>query len=59
MIIAHTLDRSIEIVVYQTDRIFIAFNRDGVCVTRIAVSTELLTEPLTDIVLPAPTTRRS
>ncbi len=54
MIIAHTHDGSLEIVVYKNDHIVIVFNQGGSCVARFTIKPELFTDQLTDIVLPPP-----
>ena len=54
MIISRTHDGTVEIAIYETDRIVIAFNRGGSCVARFTVAPEMLKGTITDIVLPSP-----
>lgn len=54
MIVTRSQDGTTEIVVYENDRIVIAFNRGGICVARIFISPDVLAGPPTDITVPAP-----
>lgn len=47
-------DQSLEVAVYENDRLVIVVNRGGRCIARFTIDPDAMTDELTDIFLPLP-----